>query len=59
MNRESESKAYTVDINPNATKVCKSVVSENVEVNTGDSVKYLVELMKRLKKENKKVSYFI
>ena len=58
MNREGESKVYTVDINPNATKVCKSVVSENVEVNTGDSVKYLVELMKRLKKENKKVSLF-
>ena len=59
MNRESESKVYTVDINPNATKVCKSVVSENVEVNTGDSVKYLVELMKRLKKKIKKYPYFI
>ena len=57
-NREVGSKVYTVDINPNATKVCKSVVSENVEVNTGDSVKYLVELMKRLKKENKKISLF-
>ena len=58
LGRENGSKVYTVDINPNATKVCKSVVSENVEVNTGDSVKYLVELMERLNKEDKKVSLF-
>ena len=37
--------------------VCK-VVSENVEVHTGDSVKYLVELMDKLNRENKKVSLF-
>ena len=58
LNRENGSKVYTVDINPNATKVCKSVVSENVEVHTGDSVKYLVELMDKLNRENKKVSLF-
>tara|TARA_B100000035_G_C20861531_1_gene492082 strand:- start:135 stop:812 length:678 start_codon:yes stop_codon:yes gene_type:complete len=52
------SKVYTVDINPNATKICKSIVSENVEIHTGDSVKYLAELMPRLKKEEKKVSLF-
>jgi len=57
-NREVGSKVYTVDINPNATKVCKSVVSENVEVNTGDSVKYLVGLMQKLNKEDKKISLF-
>ena len=58
LNRENGSKVYTVDINPNATKVCKSVVSENVEVHTGDSVKYLVELIDKLNRENKKVSLF-
>ena len=58
LSRESGSKVYTVDINPNATKICKSIVSENVEVNTGDSVKYLIELTKKLKKENKKVALF-
>jgi len=58
LGRGSGSKVYTVDINPNATKVCKSIVSKNVEVNTGDSVKYLIELIKKLKKENKKVSLF-
>ena len=57
MNRESESKVYTVDINPNATKVCKSVVSENVEVNTGDS-KVFSRINEKIKKENKKVSLF-
>ncbi|WP_440613618.1 hypothetical protein [Candidatus Pelagibacter sp. HIMB1748] len=58
LSRENGSKVYTVDINPNATKVCKSVVSKNVEVNTGDSVTYLVELMERFNKENKKVTLF-
>ena len=58
IDRENGSKVYTVDINPNATKVCKSIVSENVEINTDDSVKYLVGLMKRLNNENKKVSLF-
>lgn len=56
--RDKESKVYSVDIDPNATKICKSLVSDNVEINTGDSVKYLTELMPRLKKEEKKVSLF-
>ena len=56
--RDEMSKVYTVDINPNATKVCRSIVSDNVEIFTGDSVKYLAELMPRLKKEEKKVSLF-
>ena len=56
--REAGSKVYTVDIDPNATQVCKSIVSENVEINTGDSVKYLVELMSRMKNEDKKISLF-
>ncbi len=56
--KENNSKVYTVDIDPNATKICKSIVSKNVEINTGDSVKYLNSLMERLKKENKKISLF-
>lgn len=56
--RGSGSKVYTVDIDSNATKICKSLVSDNVEINTGDSVKYLSELMPKLKKEGKKVSLF-
>ena len=57
-NRENGSKVYTVDIDPNATKTCKSIVSKNVEVNTGDSVKYLCNLMKDFHANNKKVSLF-
>ena len=56
--RDEESKGYTVDINPNATKICKSIVSDNVEIFTGDSVRYLTKLMQRLEKEGKKVSLF-
>ena len=56
--REERSKVYTVDINPKATEVCKSIVSDNVEIHTGDSVKYLTELMPKLKKQNEKISLF-
>ena len=56
--RGGKSKVYTVDINPKATEVCKSVVSDNVEIHTGDSVKYLTELMPKLKKQNEKISLF-
>ena len=56
--RGEKSKVYTVDINPKATEVCKSVVSDNVEIHTGDSVKYLTELMPKLKKQNEKISLF-
>ena len=56
--REEESKIYTVDINPKATEICKSLVSANVEIHTGDSVKYLTDLMPKLKKEGKKISLF-
>ena len=57
-NREIGSKVYTVDINPNATKICKSIVSENVEINTEDSVKWLIKFMKQIQKEEKK-NFFI
>ena len=59
-NREKGSKVYTVDINPNATKLCKTIVSEKVEVNTEDSVKWLVKFMNQLEKEGgkEKISLF-
>ena len=56
--RDEKSKVYTVDINPKATEFCKSIVSNNVEIHTGDSVKYLTELMPKLKKQDQKISLF-
>ena len=56
--RGEKSKVYTVDINPKATEVCRSVVSDNVEIHTGDSVKYLIELLPKLKKAEQKISLF-
>ena len=56
--RKDGSKVYTVDIDPNATATCKSIVSNDVEINTGDSVEYLIQLMKKLEDQNKKVSLF-
>ena len=54
--RGKESKVYTVDINPNSTKVCKQVVSNNVEITTSDSVRYLNSLSGAFLKKNIKVS---
>jgi len=34
LSRGENSKTYTVDINPESTKVCKKVVSKNVEIIT-------------------------
>lgn len=42
--RGDASHVYTVDLDANATAVCKSVVSANVSVHTGDSVAYLNSL---------------
>ena len=56
--RGKESKVYTVDINPNSTKICKEVVSSNVEITTSDSVRYLNSLSANFLKNNIKVSMF-
>lgn len=56
--RKNNSKVFTVDINPNATKVCKEIVSENVSVHTGDSVGYLNQLTKDFLKQGTNVSLF-
>ena len=58
LSRGENSKIYTVDINPEATKVCKEVVSKNVEVTTNDSVRYLNDLSSNFLKNKTKVSMF-
>ena len=44
LSRGEKSKVYTVDISPDSTKICKQVVSDNVEITTDDSVRYLNNL---------------
>ncbi len=56
--RKNNSKVFTVDIDPKATKVCSENVSENVSIHTGDSVKYLNELTKDFIVSKKDVSLF-
>ena len=56
--RGKESKVYTVDINANSTNTCKKVVSNNVEITTGHSIKYLSNLVKEFSINKKKVSMF-
>ena len=51
-------KVYTVDINPNSTNTCKKVVSNNVEIATDDSVRYLNTLCNNFLKNKTKVSMF-
>ena len=58
LSRGEQSKVYTVDINPNSTKVCRQVVSNNVEITTDDSVHYLNNLTSNFLKNKTKVSMF-
>ena len=58
LSRGENSKIYTVDINPESTKVCKEVVSKNVEINTDDSIRYLNNLCNIFLKNKMKVSMF-
>ena len=44
LSRGNNSKVYTVDLSSKSTKVCKEVVSQNVEITTDDSVRYLNNL---------------
>jgi tetratricopeptide (TPR) repeat protein len=37
---------YTVDLNPEATRVCQTLVSSNVTIHTGDSIEYLKSISK-------------
>ena len=58
LSRGEKSKVYTVDINPNSTKVCQQAVSDNVEITTDDSVRYLNNLSNKLFSNKTKVSMF-
>ena len=58
LSRGNNSKIYTVDINPKSTKICKEVVSESVEITTGDSGGYLSNLSSIFLKNKNKVSMF-
>ena len=58
LSRGEKSKVYTVDINPDSTKICKQVVSNNVKITTDDSVRYLSNLAKELFKDKKKITMF-
>lgn len=56
--RGKGSKVFTVDIDPKATKVCSEIVSENVSIETCDSVKYLNDLSQKFYKDKTNVSLF-
>ena len=56
--RGNGSKVYTVDIDPEATKICSEVVSKNVSIVTADSVGYLNNLINNFCDEAKEVSCF-
>ena len=58
LSRGEKSKVYTVDIKSNSTKVCKQVVSDNVEITTDDSVRYLNKLSNNFIKTKTQVSMF-
>ena len=56
--RGKNSKVYTVDINQNSTKVCEQVVSNNVKISTGDSIRYLYYISDEFLKKKIKVTMF-
>jgi len=58
LSRGEKSKVYTVDISQNSTKTCRQVVSDNVEITTSDSVRYLHNLTKKFLADKIKVSMF-
>ena len=58
LSRGKNSKVYTVDINLNSTKICKEIVSKNVEIITDDSVRYLNNISNIFLKNKTKVSMF-
>ena len=58
LSRGEKSKVYTVDISPNSTKTCQQTVSDNVEITTDDSVRYLNNLSNKLFSNKTKVTMF-
>ena len=55
LSRGKNSKVYTVDISKESTENCKKAVSENVEITTEDSVRYLNNLSNNFLKDKTKV----
>jgi hypothetical protein len=45
----SDSMVVTIDLDPEATRICKTLVSDRVTVHTGDSVAVLPQISRRLK----------
>ena len=58
LSRGNNSKVYTVDISSKSTKVCKEAGSQNVEITTDDSVRYLNNISNNFLKNKTKVSMF-
>ena len=58
LSRGNNSKVYTVDISSKSTEVCKEAVSQNVEITTDDSVRYLNNISNNFLKNKTKVSMF-
>ncbi len=56
--RDKNSKVFTIDIDPKATKVCSENVSKNVLIHTGDSVEHLKKLTKEFILNKINVSLF-
>ena len=56
--RGEKSKVYTVDISPVCTNACKKIVSQNVEISTEDSVRYLNKISNKFLKNKTKVILF-
>ena len=53
--RHTDSMVYTIDLDPNATAICKSMVSDKVSIYTGDSVLVLREIGKRLEQTSRTI----
>ena len=58
LSRGENSKVFTVDISKESTENCKKTVSNNVEITTEDSVRYLNNLSSNFLKNKTKVSMF-
>jgi len=53
--RDDGSVAFSVDINPEAVAVCRSLVSDKVQVHEGDSVAFLDRLTRQLTEQGKRI----
>ena len=58
LSRGENSKVFTVDVNKESTENCKKVVSDNVEITTDDSVRYLNNLTSNFLENKTKVLPF-